>query len=324
MPIKQPPRPRIAYRPVNGIFLMDKPAGITSQKALQIARRYFRAQKAGHTGSLDPLATGMLPLCFGEATKISQYLLESDKQYVVEARWGVRTDTGDRDGAVIDRSPVPELSDVLLESHLSAFRGLIEQVPPMYSALKREGRPLYQLARQGIVVDRPARPVTIYALELCEWSQHTISLKVTCSKGTYIRSLITDLGDVLGCGATVTSLRRLAVAGFCESQMLSVEALQAEGGEAPTDSLLARYLCPVSEALPEYPHVDVSEAQMQALRCGQKISLDSRPCCDSQRVCVWFREGQICVGFADYQSNGDLVPKRLFNSLECFPSVNAD
>ncbi|MDH5737984.1 MAG: tRNA pseudouridine(55) synthase TruB, partial [Gammaproteobacteria bacterium] len=188
-------------RPVNGILVLDKPAGVTSNGALQEVKHLFKAAKAGHTGSLDPLATGVLPLCFGDATRFSQFLLEADKHYVASIRLGVMTNTGDADGEVIETKPVENYSSEHIESVLAQFRGEIEQLPSMYSALKVGGEPLYKLARQGIVIEREKRKVHIHELVLLEQKADELSLEVRCSKGTYVRSLAEDIGQVLGCGA---------------------------------------------------------------------------------------------------------------------------
>ena len=199
---------------VHGIILLDKRLGVSSNKALQEVRRLFNANKAGHTGSLDPLATGLLPLCFGEATKVSALMLDDDKRYQVTMKLGVMTDTGDAEGQVIERKPVPELSIEQIQCCLAKFMGLQAQVPPMYSALKLNGKKLYELAREGITVERAPRQITIYELHLLDATFDTLTLDVACSKGTYIRSLAEDIGHDLGCGATVTALRRTQAGQF--------------------------------------------------------------------------------------------------------------
>jgi len=197
------------WRPVDGIVLLDKPIGLSSNQALQRVRRLFRAARAGHTGALDPLATGMLPLCLGEATKFSQFLLDADKRYITCIQLGKGTTTGDREGDVLTDLPVPELTDEALESVLNRFRGEIEQIPPMYSALKHEGKPLYEYARQGIVIERKRRQVTIADLTLVSRTADTLTLDIRCSKGTYIRTVGEDIGEMLGCGAHLHSLHRV-------------------------------------------------------------------------------------------------------------------
>lgn len=201
-------------REVNGILVIDKPQGVTSNGILQQVKRLYGAAKAGHTGALDPLATGVLPLCFGEATKFSQMMLDSDKAYITTARLGIRTETGDSEGAVVEEKPVPALTEAQVEAVLEEFRGNIQQVPSMYSALKHQGKPLYEYAREGIEIDRPARPVTIYELKLLAVREQELDLAVTCTKGTYIRSLVEDIGEALGCGAHVCALRRTLASGY--------------------------------------------------------------------------------------------------------------
>lgn len=236
---------------IDGILLLDKPLHITSNGALQQVKRLFGAKKAGHTGSLDPLATGMLPICFGRATKLSQKLLESDKYYDVTARLGEKTQTGDAEGEIIEKRPASHVTLELLQSILPAFTGVIEQIPPMYSALKHKGKPLYQLARQGIEVARQPRQVTIHKLELLtgivraadDPEVATVSFHVHCTKGTYIRTLMEDIGEALGCGAHVIRLRRTAVAPYLNTPMVRLsqieEACQADGQQA-----LLRFLLP--------------------------------------------------------------------------------
>jgi tRNA pseudouridine55 synthase len=195
-------------RTVNGILLLDKPAGLTSNAALQEVKKLYRARKAGHTGSLDPLATGLLPICFGEATKISGFLLDADKHYRVQCRLGERTNTGDSEGEVLERRPVEAVTEAALREAIEGFLGDIEQIPPMYSALKHKGERLYNLARQGLEVEREPRTVTIYALELLGFTGDHAELMVHCSKGTYVRTLVEDIGEILGCGAHVSAPAR--------------------------------------------------------------------------------------------------------------------
>ncbi len=215
------------YRALDGILLLDKPLHLSSNQALQKVKHLFQAKKAGHTGSLDPLATGMLPICFGKATKLAQSLLGADKKYTVTGKLGEVTLTGDAEGEVIQTRPVPEMTLENLQIALARFKGEISQIPPMYSAIKLNGKPLYELARQGITVERQARVITVYAIELKELALPFITLDVHCSKGTYIRTLIQDLGEVLGCGAYVSALRRTCVGQFLENQMVTMEQLKA-------------------------------------------------------------------------------------------------
>ena len=206
--------------PIDGVLLLDKAPGVSSNRALQQVRRLYDAQKAGHTGTLDPMATGLLPVCFGEATKFSAYLLDADKRYRARIRLGEITDTGDADGEVIERRPVAAFADTDIENALAGLRGEIDQVPPMYSALKHQGRPLYELARQGKTIARAARRVTVYDMRLLERDADGFELDVTCSKGTYIRSLAEDIGQALGCGAHITALRRLRTGAFDAAGMI--------------------------------------------------------------------------------------------------------
>ena len=260
---------------MHGVLLLDKPAGLSSNAALQRARNLFRAQKAGHTGSLDPLATGMLPVCFGEATKMSTYLLASDKAYSTTARLGVITDSGDSDGTVIETRDLPvPLTAALVESRLVDLRGPIEQVPPMYSALKHQGQRLYKLAREGKTVARAARPVTIHALQLKQLAADSLSLDVSCSKGTYIRTLVEDLGQALGCGAHIERLRRTWVAPYEGLPLWTLEALQErliEGGEAA----LEQCLLPLDSALDHLPSVSLDAAECGLFGNGGAITLGS-------------------------------------------------
>ncbi len=227
-------------RQVHGILLLDKPHGMSSNAALQRVKTLFYANKAGHTGSLDPLATGMLPICLGKATKLSQLLLTTDKQYWVTATLGVRTTTSDAEGDIVAQHPVPEFTAAQLEQVLQQFRGEIHQVPSMFSALKQQGVPLYQLARQGKEVPRAARPLTIYALQVLAYQGDQLQLQVHCSKGTYVRTLVDDIGQALGCGAHVSALRRLQVGPLHAAQMVSLDALYsvAEQGYAALDNTL--------------------------------------------------------------------------------------
>lgn len=229
---------RRSWQRVDGVLLLDKPNGMTSNSALQSARRLFSAAKAGHTGTLDPLASGLLPLCFGEATKFSADLLEANKTYVAEVLFGVTTDTGDAEGATLLQRPT-EFGRSDLEAALTCFRGRIRQVPPMYSALKRNGTPLYQLARQGIEVERETREVTINELQLLDFSGNACRLHVSCSKGTYIRTLAEDIGNALACGAHLTALRRVAVGPLSITDAVTLDQLSSLSEEDRTSWLLA-------------------------------------------------------------------------------------
>ena len=258
-------------RDVNGILVIDKPQGLTSNGILQHVKHLYGAAKAGHTGALDPLATGVLPLCFGEATKFSQMMLESDKAYIATARLGIRTETGDSEGAVVEERPLPaDLGMESVEAVLGAFRGPIQQVPSMYSALKHKGRPLYEYAREGIEVERPARPVTIYDLTLLAVRDDEFDIAVTCTKGTYIRSLVEDIGLALGCGAHVTALRRTLAAGFCLDDAWPVSELEAkrEQGES-LDSLLVA----PDAALTMFPQLNLEADRLRSILNGQPVRI---------------------------------------------------
>ena len=257
-------QPRREKRAVHGLILLDKPAGGSSNKALQKAKWLLRAKKAGHTGSLDPLATGMLPLCFGEATKLSQYFLNADKGYTTTLQLGVTTDSADADGEVLETRPVPTLSAEDFEAVCGQFRGAIRQVPPMVSALKVDGKRLYKLAREGITVERKARDVTINSLDVVAFDAQSgvASLRVDCTKGTYIRSLVTDIGDAIGCGAHVTVLRRTHVSPFQGATMVSLEEL-----ENALDPL--GFLLPLDSGLAHMAAVKLSLAGLAAFRNGQ-------------------------------------------------------
>ena len=263
---------RRSFRKLNGILLLDKALGVSSNKALQDARFLYQAEKAGHTGSLDPLASGMLPICFGEATKISGLLLDSSKRYQTTATLGFVSTTGDEEGEKLNARAIPALSPDFLESVLSRFRGSIQQIPPMYSALKKDGQPLYKLARQGLEVERKPRQVTIYQLQLLGFSENSLQLDVVCSKGTYIRTLVEDIGEALGCGAYVSRLHRVSVDPFAEQTMYSLQSLREVASQAATD--LDHLLLPIDAALPHLPRLDLSEEWVARLQQGQRIKVD--------------------------------------------------
>jgi tRNA pseudouridine55 synthase len=288
---------------VHGILLLDKRLAVSSNKALQEVRRLFNANKAGHTGSLDPLATGLLPLCFGEATKVSGMMLDDDKRYAVTIQLGVMTDTGDAEGVVLETKPVPALNLEQIHTCLQHFTGAIEQVPPMYSALKHNGKKLYELARVGITVDRKARHITLYELKLVEFADDRLSLEVFCSKGTYIRSLAEDIGHYFGCGGTVTVLRRLQAGQFQLANAHTIEQLTAM-----TTAELNACLIAVDEPLQAIPAVLLSDEQATAIQYGQTISFDSQ---QSGSVRIYHHE--LFLGLGEMTLNGKLTPKKLFN-----------
>jgi tRNA pseudouridine55 synthase len=301
-------RERTVFRPLDGILLLDKPAGISSNQALQRVRHLFRAEKAGHTGSLDPLATGLLPVCFGEATKIAGYLLGSDKAYEVEARLGATTDTDDADGTVLRERAVPALDRAKVEAELAKFLGRVRQRPPIYSALKQGGEPLYAKARRGEAIEVPEREVEVRAIELLELGTDSLRLRVQCGSGTYIRSIVRDLGEALGCGAHVTALRRLWVTPFASPKMHTIEQLQSVSTDAG-DAALERLLLPVESGLADWPTVDLDAGQARRLGQGQSLRLDG-----AQRtgaVCVRRVDGTV-LGIADVHPGGVLQARRLF------------
>ncbi|PIQ43592.1 MAG: tRNA pseudouridine(55) synthase TruB [Gammaproteobacteria bacterium CG11_big_fil_rev_8_21_14_0_20_46_22] len=255
---------------IDGVLILDKPQGMSSNQAMQKVRRLFQAKKAGHTGSLDVLATGLLPVCFGQATKYAQYLLDADKAYRVQAKLGVRTDSGDAEGEVIDEQAIDATEDAVKDV-VDSFLGDIEQVPPMHSALKHKGQPLYKLARKGLSVERKSRSITIYSLSLIDYSGDSLTLDVHCSKGTYIRTLIDDMGLKLGCGAHVQSLRRLQAGPFKADQMLSLDKLETIKEQKGIEALRARLL-PVEVLLEGIMRCDLDAESVAKLRHGQKVS----------------------------------------------------
>jgi len=287
----------------DGILLLDKPIGITSNAALSRAKRILGIKKAGHTGTLDPLASGLLALCFGQATKVAGFLLNADKAYEAEVRLGVTTDSEDAEGEVIARRPVPELDDRRIEAVLEDFRGAIEQVPPMHSALKHKGQRLYDLARKGESVERPPRPVVIHELELVDCGDETLRLRVACSKGTYIRSLARDIGNVLGCGAHLSGLRRIASAPFDIRDAVELEAL-----ETLTRDQARALLAPPDRALEHLPAVALNDHQSRRISQGQRLA-DLRSG-HSGQVRIYGPDGFLGVGEMD--GAGHLKPVRLF------------
>ncbi len=295
---------RKSGRNVHGIILLDKRLGVSSNKALQEVRRLFNANKGGHTGSLDPMATGLLPLCFGEATKVSAMMLDDNKRYQAVVKLGVITDTGDAEGKVIEQKKVPELSLELINACLQAFIGEIDQVPPMYSALKHNGKKLYELAREGKVIERKARRIKIFEINLLDSTADSLTLDVFCSKGTYIRSLAEDIGHSLGCGGTIVGLRRTQSGQFKIADALTIEQCQAMTLEQLTASLLA-----VDEPLQEIPPIQLSSQQATLINHGQQIDYP----CDSIQGLVRMYDIQGFLGLGEMLLNGKLKPKKIFN-----------
>lgn len=313
---------RRAGRPVNGMLLLDKPTGSSSNKVLQQVKRLYGAAKAGHTGALDPLATGMLPIAFGEATKFCQFLLDADKRYLATATLGVRTTTSDADGEVIACAPVPADLTVaqlqaILDRHLS---GCIEQVPSMYSALKHQGQPLYKLARQGKQVEVKPRQVTIFSIRATALHGDQVDLDIHCSKGTYVRSIVEDLGMLLGCGAHVSQLRRLQAGAYQPEQMLTLDELDAlarpTGPDEPLQSIQARLdglLLPVWSAVADLPVVGLSQPQWQRVKNGQVIQLD---CAPVNLTRIEHADTGEFLGIGEITQDNRLLTKRLLSTGE--------
>ncbi len=300
-------KPRKRGRDIHGVFLLDKPQGMSSNDIMQKVKRIFQANKAGHTGALDPLATGMLPICLGEATKFSQFLLDADKRYLVTAKLGERTDTSDAEGQIVETREVKVKTPEILTA-LEQFRGDILQVPTMFSALKHNGKPLYEYARQGITVEREARPITIFELNFIEYNAPYLTLEVHCSKGTYIRTLVDDLGEVLGCGAHVTMLRRTAVADYPTEKMLDWHALQSLA--EPQDlSLLDALLLPMDTAVTKLPALTLNESQTQGIGFGQRVKFDNPNSLQGQ-VRLFSHENRF-LGVAVIDENNVIRPQRL-------------
>ncbi|WP_288876434.1 tRNA pseudouridine(55) synthase TruB [uncultured Kosakonia sp.] len=306
-------RPRRRGRDVHGVLLLDKQQGASSNDVLQKVKRLYNANRAGHTGALDPLATGMLPICLGEATKFSQYLLDSDKRYRVIARLGQRTDTSDADGQVVEERPVtftaPELA-----SALESFRGNTQQIPSMYSALKYQGKKLYEYARQGIEVPREARPITVYELLFIRHEGDELELEIHCSKGTYIRTIIDDLGEKLGCGAHVIYLRRLAVSRYPIERMVTLEQLQAlvqqaEQQDVPAAELLDPLLMPMDSPASDFPVVNIPSVVAAYFKNGQPVRASTTPAEGLVRVTEG-EEGKF-IGMGEIDDQGRVAPRRL-------------
>jgi len=295
------------YHDIDGVILLDKPLDLSSNAALQKVKRLFKARKAGHSGSLDPLATGLLPLCLGEATKFSQFLLEADKVYLVTAELGIKTATGDAEGEIIQRREFTPFSEKHLLTILEKFIGTIDQLPSMYSAIKHQGQPLYKLARQGIVVERKIRQVQIFTLDLLSHNETQLVLQVRCSKGTYIRTLIDDIGEALGCGAYVKSLRRTVVGPYREEQMVTLSELEKITEENAFE-LLQKYLLPLDSALSDWQELRLSEAAAYYLRRGQPVIVPYAP--TSGWVRLRLTNGNF-LGLGEILDDGRVAPKRL-------------
>ena len=298
---------------IDGVVLLDKPAGMSSQGAVTAVKRAFNADKAGHTGTLDPMATGLLPICLGEATKYSQDLLEADKTYIAQVKFGSRTDTGDAEGLTIEELPLPNFENTAaiqkaLDALLPAFSGPITQVPPMYSALKRDGKPLYEYARAGVELERTPREITIHKIRWTNIQWPEATLEVTCSKGTYIRVLAEDIGNALGCGAHLVGLRRTEVGHLSLEQSFTIEAIQ----KALHDS--SNYILPVDALLQTLPHLTVDEQQAKRLEMGQRVPLNLPSIEALVRIYRATAAPHNFIGTADWRS-GVLHPKRLISQV---------
>jgi len=300
-------RRRPKGRNVNGVLLLDKPLEMSSNLALQIVKRLFNANKAGHTGSLDPLATGLLPICFGEATKASGFLLDADKHYQVRCKLGEKTATGDAEGEVIERRPVEGIDAERLEAAFERFRGEIEQIPPMYSAVKHQGQRLYDLARQGIEVAREPRRIVIHSLTLTGLELPYFDIDVRCTKGTYVRTLAEDIGEVLGCGAHVTQLRRLGVGPYDATGMVTLDRLKALA-EGEDFAALDAYICPTESALVQWPEVRLSPDAAFYLKQGQAVVVPHAPTNGWVRL---YAPDQCFLGMGQILDDGRVAPKRM-------------
>jgi tRNA pseudouridine55 synthase len=294
-------KPRNQGRNINGILLLDKPIGMSSNAALQKVKHLFKARKAGHTGSLDPLASGMLPICFGEATKFCQFLLDADKHYIVTAKLGEKTTTGDAEGEVIAKRAVPEITNENLLALFEKFTGTVEQIPSMYSALKHNGQPLYKLARQGIEVKRESRKITIYSLTLLNQETDNFSFEVHCSKGTYVRTLVEDMGEILGCGAYVANLRRSGAGPYQASQMHTLSSLE-------TIEDLDSLLLPVDSSVTVWPDVRLPAAAAYYLQQGQPVMIPHAP--TQGWVRLTSNTGNF-LGVGEIMADGRVAPRRL-------------
>jgi len=310
LPARSPAKCSRVSRDLHGVVLLDKPEGLSSNQALQCVKRLFGAAKAGHTGSLDPLATGMLPICFGEATKLTGFMLGADKTYEVTALLGVATETGDAEGAVVSELPVPELSAAGVRAVLESFSGEIEQVPPMFSALKQGGQRLYSLARRGIEVERAPRLVRIYEISLLELRSSELRLRVKCSKGTYIRTLVEDIARGLDTVGHVAALRRTAVAPFEQQPMVTLEAMEARSASAP--EVLDEYLLPVDAAIADWPRLVVDSVLARRLTQGQAVQAQA----DWPEAQVrLYSPAQRFFGIGEVLPARRLVPRRIFPGL---------
>jgi tRNA pseudouridine55 synthase len=295
---------------VNGLLLLNKPAGMTSNQALQKVKRLLNARKAGHTGSLDPAATGMLPLCFGEATKVCAYLLEADKTYRVTAKLGEATDTADADGEIIETAAVPDLTRADWERLIKSFEGDIEQIPPMYSALKKNGKRLYELARKGEIVERDARPVKIKEISLLEASGTRLVFRVHCSKGTYVRTLVEDIAKAAGTVAHTARLHRETVGDFRAEDMLDLARAEQAATAGPT--ALREWLLPADSALAAWPACHVADGDVERFSGGQQVACDGT----GDGLVKVYGAGDRFLGVGELTGGGKVAPKRIFMLAE--------
>lgn len=293
-------------RNVDGILLLDKPLGITSNSALQQVKQLYQAAKAGHTGSLDPLANGLLPICFGGATKISAFLLDADKKYWLRIKLGVTTTTADAEGEIITTRPVPNTSRDNLLATLADFKGQVQQIPPMYSALKHKGKRLYELAREGVEVEREPRTIYIHELNLGSYNPPVFELDIHCSKGTYVRTLAEDIGEALGCGAHVTALRRTAVGPYHNNILINMDKLKltAKDGLPALDQLLL----PIESAIIDWPEVSLANDSLYYIKKGQPVIVPQAP--TSGWVRLKEREAGF-IGVGEILEDGRVAPRRL-------------
>lgn len=302
-------RHRTKGRNINGIVILDKAEGLSSNAALQEVKRIFNANKAGHTGSLDPLATGVLPLCLGEATKVSQFLLDSDKRYRTKIKFGARTDSGDKAGSIIESCTNFSVSTSDIEKALTNFRGEIEQLPPMHSALKVNGVPLYKMARKGIEIERDKRKVTIYEIALLSFTDDIIELDVSCSKGTYIRTIADDLGQALGCGAHIIELRRTKAGVFSLEESIEATALDNLKAEQGLEAIDKR-LIPMDQAITELPEVILPSVTASHIKNGQAVIVRHLP----EEGLVRLYEEEQFIGIGSIDDDGKVAPRRLIVS----------
>ncbi len=297
---------RRKVRNISGIVVLDKANGLSSNAALQEVKRLYEANKAGHAGSLDPLATGVLPVCLGEATKVSQFLLDSDKRYRARIKLGIRTDTGDSEGSIIERNEGIRVSREAIERALTKFKGEVEQVPPMHSAIKMNGVPLYKLARKGIAVEREPRLVTLYQICLVEFVNSELELEISCSKGTYIRTIADDLGQILGCGAHVIELRRTQAGVFTEKDSISSEELALEKENRGLDKI-DQFLIPMDRAIQDLPEVNLPSITASHVKNGQAVLVRHLP----KNGLVRMYEDEQFIGIGSIDDDGKVAPKRL-------------